>query len=78
MSEYQYYEFQAIDRPLDQAAGLASDFVARGITSTSFTNHCEWGDLKADPRDLVARCRVPWGSETLSWPCSERAGRAMR
>lgn len=40
MSEYQYYEFQAIDRPLreaDQAALRALSTRAR-ITATSFTN----------------------------------------
>ena len=55
MSEYQYYEFQAIDRPLtaaDQAA-LRSISTRARITSTSFTNHYEWGDLKADPRELM-------------------------
>ncbi len=57
MSEYQYYEFQAIDRPLDQAAQQALRAISSRawITPTSFTNHYEWGDLKADPRDLVVR-----------------------
>ncbi len=57
MSEYQYYEFQAIDRPLaeaDQEALRALSSRAR-ITSTSFTNHYEWGDFKGDPRRLVER-----------------------
>lgn len=57
MSEYQYYEFQAIDRPLgkaDQEALRALSTRAR-ITATSFTNHYEWGDFKGDPRELVAR-----------------------
>lgn len=57
MSEYQYYEFQAIDRPLgaaEQAALRAISTRAR-ITSTGFTNTYEWGDLKANPIDLLAR-----------------------
>jgi hypothetical protein len=57
MSEYQYYEFQAIDRPLgpkEQAALRAISTRAR-ITSTSFTNTYEWGDLKANPLNLLAR-----------------------
>jgi hypothetical protein len=57
MSEYQYYEFQAIDRPLgttEQAALRAISTRAR-ITSTGFTNTYEWGDLKADPIQLLER-----------------------
>ena len=49
MSEYQYYEFQAIDRPLDQAAqeALRSISSRARITATSFTNHYEWGISRA-------------------------------
>ena len=57
MSEYQYYEFQAIDRPLGEAereALRALSSRAR-ITAASFTNHYEWGDFKGDPRQLVER-----------------------
>ena len=55
MSEYQYYEFQAIDRPLDRAAqdALRSISSRAKITATSFTNHYEWGDLKGDPRKFM-------------------------
>jgi hypothetical protein len=55
MSEYQYYEFQAIDRPLDRAAqeALRSISSRARITATSFTNHYEWGDLKGDPRKFM-------------------------
>jgi len=58
MSEYQYYEFQAIDRPLTKAEqemlrGLSTR--AR-ITATSFTNHYEWGDFKGDPKRLMESC----------------------
>jgi hypothetical protein len=57
MSEYQYYEFQAIDRPLDQAAqdALRSISSRARITETSFINHYEWGDLKGDPRKFMER-----------------------
>jgi hypothetical protein len=57
MSEYQYYEFQAIDRPLDEAERRAlRELSSRArITVTSFTNHYEWGDLKGDPGKLVER-----------------------
>jgi hypothetical protein len=57
MSEYQYYEFQAIDRPLDRAAqdALRSISSRARITATSFTNHYEWGDLNGDPRKFMER-----------------------
>ncbi len=57
MSEYQYYEFLAIDRPLDRTAQQALRAISSRakITATSFTNHYEWGDLKGDPRELVER-----------------------
>lgn len=57
MSEYQYYEFQAIDRPLceaDREALRALSTRAR-ITSTSFTNSYEWGAFKGDPARLMER-----------------------
>jgi hypothetical protein len=57
MSEYQYYEFQAIDRPLgeaDREALRALSSRAR-ITATSFTNHYEWGDFRGDPKKLMDR-----------------------
>jgi hypothetical protein len=57
MSEYQYYEFQAIDRSLDRAAqdALRSISSRARITATSFTNHYEWGDFKGDPRKFMER-----------------------
>jgi hypothetical protein len=57
MSQYQYYEFQAIDRPLDRAAQdeLRSISSLARITATSFTNHYEWGDLNGDPRKFMER-----------------------
>jgi hypothetical protein len=55
MSEYQYYDFKTIDRSLTKAemAALRSISTRAVITSTSFTNHYEWGDLKADPLKLL-------------------------
>jgi hypothetical protein len=57
MSEYQYYEFLAIDRPLDRAAqdALRSISSRARITATSFANHYEWGDLKGDPGKFMER-----------------------
>lgn len=57
MSEYQYYDFRAIDRALTKVemAELRSISTRAVITSTSFTNHYEWGDLKANPLKLLER-----------------------
>lgn len=50
MSEYQYYEFQAIDRPLteDEMRSLRSCSSRAKITATRFVNHYEWGNFKGD------------------------------
>ncbi len=55
MSEYQYYEFKAIDHALTKTemAALRAISTRAVITTTSFTNHYEWGDLKADPLKLL-------------------------
>ena len=52
MSEYQYYEFHAIDRALSERGRreLRACSTRATITSTRFVNHYEWGDLKGDPR----------------------------
>jgi hypothetical protein len=57
MSEYQYYEFRTIDRPLTETEidALGSISTRAEISSTSFTNHYEWGDLKADPLRLLEK-----------------------
>lgn len=57
MSEYQYYDFRAIDRALTKAeiAELRSVSTRAAITSASFTNHYEWGDLKAYPLKLLEK-----------------------
>ncbi len=73
MSEYQYYEFQAIDRPLDEADRRAlRDLSTRArITATSFINSYEWGDFKGDPIKLMERWfdlhlyLANWGSRRL-------------
>lgn len=57
MSEYQYYEFAALDRPLTRTemAKLRAISSRAVITPAGFTNHYEWGDLKADPADWMQR-----------------------
>jgi hypothetical protein len=57
VSEYQYYDFRAIDRPLTkkEMAALRSISTRAAITTASFTNHYEWGDLKANPSKLLEK-----------------------
>ncbi len=57
MSEYQYYEFRSIDRALSdvQMRELRAISTRAAISRTSFSNHCEYGDLKANPRDLLVK-----------------------
>ena len=57
MSEYQYYEFTAVDRPLTtrEQAELRSLSTRADITATSFVNTYQWGDFKGDPRKLMER-----------------------
>ncbi|SCK08234.1 hypothetical protein VAR608DRAFT_0225 [Variovorax sp. HW608] len=57
MSEYQYYEFAAIDRPLTAAEMTQLRKVStRGqISASGFVNHYEWGGLKADPAEWMRR-----------------------
>jgi hypothetical protein len=78
MSEYQYYEFQAIDRPLDGAdqEALRGLSTRARITATSFTNSYEWGAFKGDPAKLMENFfdlhlyLTNWGSRRLMirWP----------
>ncbi|HLM66991.1 MAG TPA: hypothetical protein VK358_05645, partial [Longimicrobium sp.] len=73
MSEYQYYEFQAVDRPLTQAEMLevrAYSTRAR-ITPTGFVNEYSWGGFKGDPAQWMERWYdaflylANWGSREL-------------
>jgi hypothetical protein len=73
MSEYQYYEFQAIDRPLDAAEQKAlRQITSRAdITATSLTNEYHFGDFRGDPAKLMEQYfdahlyYANWGSNTL-------------
>lgn len=57
MSEYQYYEFLAIDRPLSQnEMDYMRKLSSRGhITPVNFSNEYHWGDFKGKPRELMRR-----------------------
>jgi hypothetical protein len=57
MSEYQYYEFQTIDRQLTdrQMRELRTISSRATISRTRFSNYYTYGDLKANPRDLLVQ-----------------------
>ena len=57
MSEYQYYELQAIDRPLDdrQMEELRALSTRAEITRTSFVNTYHYGDFRGDPHKLMKK-----------------------
>jgi hypothetical protein len=57
LSEYQYYEFLAIDEALDarQMRELRALSTRARITPTGFVNTYHWGDFKGDPRVLMER-----------------------
>lgn len=73
MSEYQYYEFQAIDRPLTKAeqAELRALSTRASISATRFHNEYHWGDFKGDPLALMHRYfdihvyEANWGTRQL-------------
>ncbi len=73
MSEYQYFEFQAIDRVLtaDEQARLRTLSSRAEITAASFINHYQWGDFRGNPRQLVEDCfdlhlyLANWGTRRL-------------
>ena len=50
MSEYQYYEFQAIDRPLTdrETQALRACSSRATITATRFVNEYHWSDFKGN------------------------------
>jgi hypothetical protein len=56
MSEYQYYEFLALDRALTskQREELRQLSTRAEITATRFTNEYHWGDFRGDPEKMVA------------------------
>jgi hypothetical protein len=57
VSEYQCYEFVALDRPLtaQQMAELRAISTRAEISRTRFWNEYQWGDLKAAPAKLMER-----------------------
>ncbi len=57
MSEYQYYEFRAVDQPLDiDSQKKLRGITSRGeITSTSLTCVYNYGDFKGSPVELMKK-----------------------
>ena len=57
MSEYQYYEFQAVDRPLTkkQMSELRAYSSRAQITPSSFVNVYHWGNFKGNPDKWIEK-----------------------
>ena len=57
MSEYQYYEFRAIDCPLSkrELTELGALSSRAQITPVSFVNTYNWGNFKGDPLELMEK-----------------------
>ncbi len=73
MSEYQYYEFQTIDRLLSDEEQLEVNELSSHIdvTASRAVVTYNWGDFKHDPREVVARYfdaflyTANWGTRRL-------------
>src|SRR5437879_1490821 len=55
MSEYQYYEFQAVERPLtsEQVSELRALSTRADITPNRFCNTYNYGDCRGNPPKLM-------------------------
>lgn len=80
MSEYQYYEFQAVDRPLTkrEIQELHRYSTRATITPTRFSNHYDWGDFKGDPAKWMEKYFdaflyfADWGTHTFMFRLPRR------
>jgi hypothetical protein len=80
MSEYQYYEFQAVDRRLTEKEmeELRSWSSRARITPMSFTNDYSWGTFKGDEDAWMDRYfdaflyAANWGTRILKLRVSAR------
>jgi hypothetical protein len=61
VSEYQYYEFLALDRPLTskQREELRQLSTRAEITATRFTNEYHWGSFRGDPQQMMRPTSTP-------------------
>ena len=93
MSEYQYYEFRALDKRLtpEQQQRLRSLSSRAEISTTRFTNEYSYGDFRGDPGQLLEEYfdaylyaanwghgSWPSGSPGHCWTRKPRAATAMR
>ena len=76
MSEYQYYEWQTIDRPLSEKEQAEVERLSSHmdeVTSTHAVVTYEWGDFKHDPTQVLVRYfdafmyYANWGSQWLAF-----------
>ncbi len=75
MSEYQYYEWQPLERPLTAAEQKAVNGLSSHIdvTSTQAVVTYEWGDFKHDPIQVLAKYfdvhlyLANWGTRRLAF-----------
>jgi len=75
MSEYQYYEWQTLDRPLTPEERAAVNELSSHIevTSSQAIVTYSWGDFKHDPKQVLARYfdaflyLANWGSKRLAF-----------
>jgi len=73
MSEYQYYEFLAVDRPLTPAEmkRLRKLSTRAEITATRFSNEYNYGDFGGSPENMMEKYFdahvyvANWGTYTL-------------
>ena len=73
MSEYQYYEFQAIDRQLtDEEQKALRGYSGRArINPTRFVNSYSYGDFRGDESEWMAKSTSMLSS---TWPTGVRIG----
>ncbi|MGY4749051.1 hypothetical protein ACVNHC_04220 [Pannonibacter sp. Q-1] len=85
MSEYQFYDFLAVDKLLTRTdlEALRSLSTRARISSTSFTNSYEWGSFRGDPDSMMERWfdlhlyLANWGARRLMMRLpADLAGRA--
>jgi hypothetical protein len=80
VSEHQYYEFQAIDRPLtrQQISELRGYSTRAEITPTRFVNSYNWGSFKGDAAEWMEKYfdahlyLANWGTRVVMLRIQER------
>ena len=74
MSEYQYYEFLAIERPLSaqEMDHLRAISTRAQITPVSFINEYNWGQFKGSPTEFMRRF-----FDAHVFPCHQQEVRAL-